>query len=145
MQTLKDIVQVSSSIIAVLGFVFAVVTYMRSRRLDAAKWAFQLYEKFYEKETFKPVRDVLDCEEIDDARVKKLVEDETAEFTDYLNFFEFIAYLKSEGQVSEADVETLFSYYLSCLRKNPSVLQYVTSPSNGFEQLAKLLQESRSS
>ena len=44
-----------------------------------------------------------------------MVDREDADFTDYLNFFEFMAYLEDRGQLSKRDVAALFDYYLRLL------------------------------
>jgi hypothetical protein len=53
----------------------------------------------------------LDCEASDSAGVVKLVSEEPFEFTDYLNFFEFVAVLWKSGQLKPDEIEDLFRYY----------------------------------
>jgi hypothetical protein len=50
-----------------------------------------LYENFYERNDLKEVREVLDCDTGDSPEINKLVDEESQRFTDYLNFFEFVA------------------------------------------------------
>jgi hypothetical protein len=56
-----------------------------------------------------------------------------------LNFFEFVAYLQSEGQLLERDVQALFGYYLECLKRHQTVLEYIQKKEKGFDYLRKLL------
>lgn len=62
--------------------VFAVYFYRRNSQLERAKWASSLYEKFYEKKDLKTIRDKLDFEAADSEAIKKLVSDESSDFTD---------------------------------------------------------------
>ena len=69
----------------------------------------------------------------------ELVAKESAAWTDYLNFFEFMAYLQSSKQLSRRDVDALFSYYLGCLKKHPEAAAYIRNPAKGYENLRKQL------
>jgi len=117
---------------------FAAFVYRRNSALERAKWASSLYKKFYEATTLKQMRDRLDClNELDS--VNEIVIREEPTFTDYLNFFEFIAFLKASRQLKDSEIEALFGYYLNCLKRHDRVKQYISNPENGYEGLAKLL------
>jgi hypothetical protein len=143
MQLWKDIAQAFYYTVAPIAILFVAIGYWRGKRLEAAKWAFQLYEKFYEKDTFKKIRAILDSEESEQSVIDELVRNEPSKFTDYLNFFEFIAYLKRRGQISDSDVDALFSYYIGCLKERASVYNYIQDPDKGYEHLSELLAERR--
>jgi hypothetical protein len=98
-----------------------------------------LYEKFYERPELKAVREVLDCEGGQSAAIEKLVSEEPAEFSDYLNFFEFVAVLRKSGQLTQEEIEDLFHYYLNCVENCRTVRAYIAK--KGYEQLDRLLQE----
>jgi len=117
----------------------AVLTYRRNSAVERARWLSSLYSKFYEALDLKMIRETLDCNLPDSPEVKKLVQDEDARFTDYLNFFEFMAYLKACGQLSTKDVIALFDYYLRVLNKHDDVRKYVMDDRNGYGYLKKLL------
>jgi hypothetical protein len=93
-----EIVYYIAGTIGALGIfgaaVFAVYYYYQNSQLERAKWASGLYEKFYEEKHLKPIRDKLDVEAANSEYVRELVNDESTNFTDYLNFFEFIAFLR---------------------------------------------------
>jgi len=55
------------------------------------------------------MRDRLDCLR-DSVSVNEIVIREEPAFTEYLNFFEFIAFLKSSQQLKDSEVEALFGY-----------------------------------
>jgi hypothetical protein len=124
------------SMVATVAAVGALLVYRNNSRRERARWAEGLYTRFYEKPELKTVRDQLDCA-AGDATVARLVTEESSALTDYLNFFEFVAYLKSSKQLSKTDVEALFGYYLNCLRRHKEVVGYVRDQDKGFEYLSK--------
>jgi len=56
-----------------------------------------------------------------------------------LNFFEFIAFLRTSKQLKDSEIDLLFGYYLDCLNRHDRVKTYISNPENGYEGLAKLL------
>lgn len=137
-ESAKAIIQVASSIAGIVAVFWALWVYRSNSRRERARWAEALYARFYERAELKGVRDKLDCAP-GDAAVANLVTEEPAALTDYLNFFEFVAYLQSSKQLSKANVQALFSYYLECLRQHKEVAAYVQSQEKGFEYLRKIL------
>ena len=145
--TWKDRVEIFYMIAATMSAVgtalaagFAAFVYRRNSALERAKWAWTLYEKFYEAPTLKQMRDRLDCVGDSDS-VNEIVIKEDPAFTDYLNFFEFIAFLKSSKQLTNSEIESLFGYYLDCLNRHDRLEQYIANAENGYEGLANLLTE----
>jgi hypothetical protein len=141
----KDRVEIVYLIAATLSAVgtavaagFAAFFYRRNSALERAKWASNLYEKFYEAPTLKQMRDRLDCFNDSDC-VNEIVIREEPAFTDYLNFFEFIAFLRASKQLKDSEVEVLFGYYLDCLSRHDRVKQYIANAENGYEGLRNLL------
>jgi len=132
------VIQAASSIAGITAAFWALWVYRNNSRRERARWAESLYSRFYEKEELKQVRDMLDCD-LGDPHVSELVAQESAAWTDYLNFFEFMAYLQSSKQLSRRDVEALFSYYLGCLKKHPEAAAYIRNPAKGYENLRKQL------
>lgn len=132
------VIQAGSSVAAMIAAFWALVVYRSNSRRERARWAENLYSRFYEKEELKRVRDMLDCS-AGDPDVARLVADESSAWTDYLNFFEFVAYLQLSKQLSQQDVEALFSYYLGCLKKHPEVAAYIRDPAKGYEKLRSQL------
>lgn len=126
-------------LLAAIAAWLAVLTYRRNSRLERARWLSSLYSKFYEALDLKMIRETLDCTPPDGPAVQKLVHDEDARFTDYLNFFEFMAYLKACGQLSTKDVTAMFDYYLRVLSKHEDVRKYVMDDRNGYGYLKELL------
>lgn len=98
----------------------------------------ELVRKFYESGELKDVREILDCEGGQSAAVDKLVNEESGNFTDYLNFFEFVAVLRKSRQLTQEEIEDLFGCYLDCLESCRAVRTYIAA--KGYEQLDRLLQ-----
>ena len=132
------LVQIGSYIAGVFAAFWAVLVYRSNSRRERARWAESLYARFYEREELKVVRDLLDCA-VGDKQVAELVRSESSAWTDYLNFFEFMAYLQSSKQLSKRDVEALFRYYLDCLKKHPEVAAYIRNKEKGYEHLRRIL------
>jgi hypothetical protein len=126
-------------LMAAVSVAIGALAYWRNSRLERARWLSSLYSKFYEALDLKMIRETLDCAPPSGPEVQKLVHDEDARFTDYLNFFEFVAYLKASGQLSAKDVGALFDYYLRVLSKHDDVRKYVMDDRNGYGYLKKLL------
>lgn len=134
----KLAVEIVSLALAFATAVPAVVTYRSNSRRERAKWAVQLYEKYYELSGYRTIRELLDCG-ADSQQIRELVDRESPEFTDYLNFFELVLYLSETGQVSRSDVLSLFQYYLGCLRRHNAVMAYLNNKTKGFERLREFL------
>lgn len=132
------VVQIGSNVAGVFAAFWAVLVYRSNSRRERARWAESLYSRFYEKDELKRVRDLLDCEP-GTRQVSEMVNVESSAWTDYLNFFEFVAYLQSSKQLSKHDVEALFSYYLECLKRHPEVVAYIRKKEKGYEYLRKVL------
>jgi len=132
------LVQIASYIATVCAAFWAVFVYRNNARRERARWAESLYARFFEKGELKKVRDQLDCTR-DDPKVAELVTKESSEWTDYLNFFEFVAYLQSTKQLSGQDVQALFGYYIECLKRHSALLKYVQKEEKSFDYLRRLL------
>jgi hypothetical protein len=123
-----------------VGIALAAYSYRRNSRLEEARWLLRLFEKFYEEPRYKTIRDALDCDIESGAHsVSDLVSRESADFTDYLNFFEFVAVLVQSRQISRRQIERLFQYYLECIKMHKAVREYIADKGKGYEQLRALL------
>ena len=134
-------VQILSYMAGAAAAVSAVFVYRNNSRRERARWVEDLYSRFFEKGELKQVRDVLDCNS-DDEKVNALVTEEGSAWTDYLNFFELVAYLQESKQVAAVAVKALFEYYIGCLKKHKDVVAYIRNESKGFKHLRRMLQES---
>jgi len=137
LSSIRDAVQVIASSAGAVAALGALWVYRNNSRRERARWAESLYARFYEKPELKIIRDQLDCP-AGDLTVSRAITEETSAFTDYLNFFEFVAYLQSSKQLSETDVQALFGYYLNCLRRHKELMAYIQNKEKGFEYLSKI-------
>lgn len=131
MANLKDVVEAVSTGIAAIAALAAFLRYNANARHERAKWTVQLFEKFYESRRYRKIRDLLDCA-ADSPQIRTLVDEESSEFTDYLNFFELMIFLVESGQLAKADVLGIFQYYLTCLKHHSSVMAYLNNREKGF-------------
>lgn len=135
----KDVVQIAVFVFGIWGAFQAYRTYRANFRLEQARWTVRMYEKFFEQHELKAVRDMLDCPP-DSASATTLIEGQSAELTDYLNFFELLAILRESKQMGSVAIEDMFGYYLDCIQRQRVLVSYVTDDKNGFEKLNKYLQ-----
>jgi hypothetical protein len=138
LDTLQEFAKIVSYLGPTVAALWAVLVYRSNARRERARWADALYSRFYVEKDLKKVRDLLDCD-TDDPKVVELVKKDSADWTDYLNFFEFVQYLRASKQLSEKDVQALFGYYIDCLKKHQATMAYISDSRNGFEHLRKLL------
>ena len=138
LESAKTIIQILSACATAIAAIGALLVYRTNSRRERARWAENLYARFFERPELKAVREKLDCD-AGDRGVTQLVTAESADLTDYLNFFEFVAYLQSSKQLGESDVVALFGYYLGCLRRHREVTEYIGDPQKGFEYLNRML------
>ena len=132
------VIQLLSYLAGAVAAVSAFLVYRGNARRERARWVESLYARFFERSELKQIRDVLDCR-ANDASVDTLVSEEGSKWTDYLNFFELVAYLEKSKQLEAQDVAALFEYYLGCLKKHQSVMGYIRDEAKGFKYLRELL------
>lgn len=137
----RDVATIVGALGTLTAVLFAVKAYVNNAGLERAKWLERLYQRFFESQDLKKVRDLIDCgsDKASFTKVKSLVEEEGTDFTDYLNFFEFVAILEQNRQLTIDEVRDLFCYYLGCLDSNGEISAYIRDPSKGFEKLSRLL------
>lgn len=130
------------------GTMVAVVTsvvigwgYRLERQRRRRDWAFRLFEIFFVQNGFKRVREILDSPP-GAAEVAIIVGGEASEFTDYLNFFEFVAYLLESKELRESDFKALLGYYFDCLKRHTPIRAYIEDKGKSFEHLDQRLKNS---
>jgi hypothetical protein len=122
-------------------------------KLEKAKWLSELFVSFYEKEKYKEIRRMIDFGEIDE--ILRLIREDLKPnpkfskedqelfdgFTDYMNLFEFVAYLNRLNQLDGEDIKAMFAYYLQRLvnvDESGEIRNYLRS--NGYGNLIHLLE-----
>ena len=103
--------------------------YGNRTKTERMRWLEDFYERFYENTRFRVIRQLIDFDDF--ARILSLIErdkspeasfDQTErdlfdDFTDYLNFFEMLAYLRKKEQILKEEMESMFGYYLRSLKR----------------------------
>jgi hypothetical protein len=139
-QVIFNFVSVFAAIGTIGAAIYAVIVYKRNLMVEHAKWISSLYEKFYERPELKKVRDSLDCE-ANHEQVDELVLKEQkgqGDLSDYLNFFQFVAFLESSEQLTREEIKDMFNYYLRCLKRHDRVRKYIKE--SGYERLDSFLE-----
>src|SRR5438552_3609786 len=100
LSTVKTVVEILSGVVTFMAAVWAAMTFRRKMLTEHAQWVTKLYEKFYEKENLKEIREILDrpvdqhkidvvtetSALSDDARTRRKQQRLQSKFADYLNF-----------------------------------------------------------
>jgi hypothetical protein len=74
LETVKTVAELVTALTALFAGIWAAWTYHKSVKLERAKWMKGLYEKFYEDDQLKKVRNQLDSD--NQAAIKRLADDE---------------------------------------------------------------------
>lgn len=64
-----------------------------------------------------------------------------SDLDNFLNFFEFLAYLRRRNELKLSEIQAMFAYPLSTIAKDNAVLEYLRKW--GYEELDALLKELR--
>ena len=127
-------------------------SYRHQIGLEQMKWLQQLYDNFYNSDRYKAVRQRIDFDDLEtllqllrksDVAPQELrtqEKDQLDQFTDYLNFFEWIGYLEREGQITFENIDAMFKYYLVRLLQvdvSHQLRKYISD--HGYEELHNLL------
>lgn len=137
---LKDWLDVGIKAFGLLAVVIAALGYFKQSKIKKGEWLQLLFEKFYENNSYKESRKWIDNGDIEKKiTLDDAISDDEEKFTDFLNFFEFIANLESEKQVSLKDVTNLFDYYLRKIKSSSVCMAWIKK--YGFEKLHSLLKK----
>jgi hypothetical protein len=124
----------------------------RQANVEKARWLSELFDQFYVKDTFKLVRRKIDFDQVEDLRdlitknnapanvFSQADQEQFDRYTDFFNFFELIAYLEHLKQLTQADIESMFEYYMQRLIRIDSsqeIRNYLKKA--GFGNLTSLL------
>ncbi len=128
------------AVVPIVTLIFAARTYRLNSRTKVAEFLLKLHQSFFVDATYSKMRQTLDVESTPASElISSLVRQEDVEFTDFLNFFELVAYMNQRGDLQVADVYALFGYYLRILTTNADLRGYIRDKSRSFEHLNALL------
>jgi len=137
---LEWVIKLAAGIGALVAVIVAVVNYMAQTRLKQAEWLKSLFEKFFENPNYKEVRMWLEYGHlharltVEDQQLREINEEK---FTDFLNFFEFIAVLYTRAHLTGDQVSDVFDYYLHKIKSDEDCQSWIDQYS--FEKLKALL------
>lgn len=131
--------------------------YADRTKAEQIRWVWELFGQLFQEPLYRRIRQKVDYDDLDDiadlldrnkepdAEFSQEERDLLDQFTDYLNFFELIAFLSAKKQLALEDVDQLFDYYLRRLneiKQNAKIMEYLEK--DGFENLRKLLLQYKS-
>ena len=134
----KDGLQAATYLVAIFAAALSWLQYKKNSARERTRWLFDLYERFYGRPALRAMRIRLDLGETDFLRGAGN-KDLAADLDDFLNFFEFIAFLQRRGEIKKDEIETLFAYPLQTLGKHAEVISYLQRYDYG--ELDRLLKE----
>jgi len=137
---LEWIIKLAAGVGALVAVIVAVVNYRAQTRLKQAEWLKSLFEKFFEDSNYKEVRMWLDYGHLHDRLTvegQRFREINEEKFTDFLNFFEFLAVLHARKHLTKEQVFDVFDYYLKKIKEDPDCQKWINEYS--FEKLKALL------
>jgi hypothetical protein len=150
--TVAQFISAAGTVTIATTAIVAASRYRYQVSLERMKWLQQLYDNFYNSERYKEIRQLIDFDDLgtlvqllkrSDAaprEVRPAERGQIDQFTDYLNFFEWIGYLEKERQLTIKHIDTMFKYYLVRLMQvdgHQELRQYIKG--HGYEELHRLL------
>ncbi len=132
---IKDLFSILSS----CSVLVAAYTFYLNNRLKRAEWLKTLFEKFYEGPNYKDVRRWIDFDRLEEELLVDIDGVKEEKFSDFLNFFEFIAVLEKEKQLGYEEIKSLFAYYFRLIDQNEFCKNYIYK--NRYKNLYKFLRK----
>jgi hypothetical protein len=131
-------VATAAAVVGVIAAIVSVLQYRKNSKQTRIRWLFDLHQRIYSDLALGELQ--IRIEEADTEFVRK-EEGNTllARLDSYLNFFEFIAYLKDKKQLRVDEIQAMFAFPLESIRKNEDVHNYIEK--YHYEYLRELLKE----
>ena len=95
---LKDWLALGDALTELVAALVALANYWHQTRTKKAKFLLTLHKSFLVEEFYKGIRDQIDGGSYEE--IAALVKEESPAFTDFLNFFELVAYMGKQGTLS---------------------------------------------
>jgi len=135
----KDGAQVVAYVAGAAAALISMWQYRRNSQRERAHWIYELYRRFWDQPTLRKMRERVDAADI--GFLQREENDVPADFDDYLNFFEFIGFLRKSGELKSNEIAVMFDYSLRQIGENSAIRRYLSR--YGYEQLNALLNELR--
>jgi hypothetical protein len=142
------------ALVAWIGGLLAFEEYAERTKAEQIRWLAELFSRLFQDKLYRRMRQKVDYDDLDDiaelleknkqagAEFSQEERDLLDEFTDYLNFFEMMAFLSKSGKIKVEDVAQIFDYYLRRfgeIKQQKAIMEYLEK--DGFENLRQLLVE----
>lgn len=114
--------------------------YYSNSQEERSRWLFELYNRLYGDPELSEMRiriDVGDTQFVFEEKDHKLM----GQLDDFLNFFEFLAYLRKQKRLNRQEMLSMFDYPLRKIAGDSRIRTYVNNDSYGYEGLRELLTE----
>lgn len=115
----------------IIGTSLGLLQYRQNSKIKRAQVLTTLFEKFYENESYKKIREWIDQDSLNSVTLEKFEDaklnerDFEQKFSDYLNFFQLIVSLHKLGQLKKNEISFMYNYYLKNMQENPFVRAYL--------------------
>ncbi len=131
-------------VVSIAAVVASYFSFRRNNRVRHSQWLSSLHQQFYQSTNYKRLRRIIDYDTTELKTIELAIEADCAHelvesLVDYLNFFEFVAGLWENDELTTGEVSMLFQYYLTLLNERKFLAKYIADES--FERLEKLLKE----
>lgn len=140
MDTFKNWLEVAIYVVAIVAAGGSWWQFRRNSARERTRWLFELYQRFYEHAALRDMRVRVDWGDTAFVREDK----DTGLLSDldnFLNFFEFLAYLRRRNELKLSEIQAMFPYPLSTIAKDNAILEYLRKW--GYEESDALLKELR--
>jgi hypothetical protein len=140
MQTWIGVLQIAAYLVGFAAALGSLWQYRQNSIRERTRWLFELYRRFYEDTSLKAMRIRIDWGDTGFIAEEK-DSDLLGDLDNFLNFFEFVAFLKKRSEITVEEIRAMFEYPLKMIAVNGATLAYVRK--YGYEELDALLKELR--
>jgi ribosomal protein S18 acetylase RimI-like enzyme len=153
---LEYIIKIVGLISAVIGIVYTVITYARSKYTEKINFLIQMHAKFIDNRDFHEIRYKIDRwddelwaaikydtihtnnEKVDKKDEAKYVNITLmGKFNDYLEFFLLVVNLCEKGPFTQKEIDRIFGYYLRLITENEVIWSYLNVEKYMFGDIVK--------
>jgi hypothetical protein len=142
---------------AIAGGIWTLLGRRKDRRAEAARWRRDVFRDFYLNDRFREIKLVMEYEyserlarlleqRVSDPDVRVLREEMSLleQLDMFLNYFEFVLHLESEGHLERRDQQAVFEYWfeLMAAEERTAVREYASH--FGFERVDSALSSRKS-
>jgi gamma-glutamylcyclotransferase (GGCT)/AIG2-like uncharacterized protein YtfP len=134
---------------------WAVTSYRSAKRAEKSRWMKELFSEFFFNNNFDEVRDLIEFgyktklepllyqaslgryDEIDTTEERRLIK----EIDNFLNYLEYVLYLRDNRQIGAEDVEVTFGYWIGVLADSKHAVLRHYCENFGYERVFALIND----